>query len=277
MRKRTAPAAPSRSCGSPTRAERGVVDIETGLRGYLLTRDADFLEPYENGRRDYGSRLVALDGLTRDPASAAGSPSCAPRSTPTSPTTPSRCALRAYDLRGAALVGLDRRGQAAARRAARALHRVPPGRAARSPTTAASAPQARRPARSCWPRPASAARSCCSCCSPSTCSGPCCGPCAASPSPPAGSPTAAATRACPRPAAARSRSSARPSTRWPTRSARASRSCDWPATASTASSSTRPRSSRSRTCTAATCSSAAPGSRRSAARRTRCSAAPTPS
>src|SRR5918911_1373519 len=30
--------------------ERVVVDIETGLRGYLLTRDPQILQPYDDGR-----------------------------------------------------------------------------------------------------------------------------------------------------------------------------------------------------------------------------------
>src|SRR5688500_10114683 len=40
-----------------TATERAVVDIETGLRGYLLTGDSRFLEPYEEGRSAYRSRL----------------------------------------------------------------------------------------------------------------------------------------------------------------------------------------------------------------------------
>jgi len=51
-----------------TATERAVVDIETGLRGYLLTGDARFLEPYEEGRTTYGSRLVAMDALIAGPA-----------------------------------------------------------------------------------------------------------------------------------------------------------------------------------------------------------------
>ena len=51
-----------------TATERAVVDIETGLRAYLLTGDARFLEPYEEGRTAYGSRLAAMDALVTDPA-----------------------------------------------------------------------------------------------------------------------------------------------------------------------------------------------------------------
>src|ERR671910_1507190 len=38
--------------------ERLVVDLETGVRGYLLTDDTDFLQPYEQGR----ARIDALVG-----------------------------------------------------------------------------------------------------------------------------------------------------------------------------------------------------------------------
>src|SRR5918992_590893 len=49
-------------------AQRAVVDVETGLRGYLLVADARFLEPFFAGRRAYGSRFVALERLVTDPA-----------------------------------------------------------------------------------------------------------------------------------------------------------------------------------------------------------------
>src|SRR5918999_1884048 len=49
-------------------AQRAVVDVETGLRGYLLAADDRFLEPFFAGRRAYGSRFVALDRLVTDPA-----------------------------------------------------------------------------------------------------------------------------------------------------------------------------------------------------------------
>src|SRR5215218_2906065 len=49
-------------------AERSLVDIETGLRGYLLTGEARFLEPYETGRASYRERLDTLARLVRNPA-----------------------------------------------------------------------------------------------------------------------------------------------------------------------------------------------------------------
>jgi two-component system sensor histidine kinase/response regulator len=49
-------------------AERSVVDIETGLRGYMLTGRSEFLEPYEHGRRQYRAGLVAIDALVKVPA-----------------------------------------------------------------------------------------------------------------------------------------------------------------------------------------------------------------
>ena len=93
------------------RAERALVDIESGLRGYLLTRDADFLEPYENGRRDYGSRLIALDGLTRDAGQRRrlADLRTAVDAYVTDYAEPLR--LRAYDLRGPALVASTAEGK----------------------------------------------------------------------------------------------------------------------------------------------------------------------
>ncbi len=93
------------------RAERALVDIESGLRGYLLTRDPDLLEPYENGRRDYGSRLIALDGLTRDAGQRRrlADLRTAVDAYVTEYAEPLR--LRAYDLRGAALVASTAEGK----------------------------------------------------------------------------------------------------------------------------------------------------------------------
>ena len=41
-------------------AERDLVDVETGLRGYLLTGDSRYLEPYETGRRGYVERFKTM-------------------------------------------------------------------------------------------------------------------------------------------------------------------------------------------------------------------------
>src|ERR671915_68224 len=46
-------------------AQRAVIDVETGLRGYLLVSDARFLEPFDAGRRASGARFVALDRAER--------------------------------------------------------------------------------------------------------------------------------------------------------------------------------------------------------------------
>src|ERR1700742_2283329 len=43
--------------------ERTAVDLETGVRGFLITRDREYLQPYEQGRATLGThvgRLVAL-------------------------------------------------------------------------------------------------------------------------------------------------------------------------------------------------------------------------
>jgi two-component system, sensor histidine kinase and response regulator len=47
-------------------AERNLVDVETGLRGYLLTRDTTFLEPYEAGRLHYGAHFAQMAALVSD-------------------------------------------------------------------------------------------------------------------------------------------------------------------------------------------------------------------
>ena len=49
-------------------AERHIVDVETGLRGYQLTRDPRFLEPYNEGRLRYREELATIAGLVTDPA-----------------------------------------------------------------------------------------------------------------------------------------------------------------------------------------------------------------
>jgi hypothetical protein len=40
--------------------ERVVVDLETGVRGYLLTNDSRFLEPYHNGRQRLDAKIAEL-------------------------------------------------------------------------------------------------------------------------------------------------------------------------------------------------------------------------
>jgi two-component system sensor histidine kinase/response regulator len=53
-------------------AERAVLDMETGLRGYLLTGDAEYLGPFDAGRRAYVEHLRAMESLVRDPPQRVG-------------------------------------------------------------------------------------------------------------------------------------------------------------------------------------------------------------
>jgi PAS domain S-box-containing protein len=48
--------------------ERRVIDLETGLRGYLLTRDERYLEPYLEARASLPAQLAALVDLSHVPA-----------------------------------------------------------------------------------------------------------------------------------------------------------------------------------------------------------------
>src|SRR4029079_1361510 len=49
-------------------AERDLVDVETGIRGYLLTGAPRYLEPYESGRIRYARRLASIRLLVRGDA-----------------------------------------------------------------------------------------------------------------------------------------------------------------------------------------------------------------
>ena len=49
-------------------AERDLVDVETGLRGYLLTQEPRYLEPYHAGRLGYALRFGTLASLVHDGA-----------------------------------------------------------------------------------------------------------------------------------------------------------------------------------------------------------------
>jgi methyl-accepting chemotaxis protein len=44
----------------------GLVDMETGYRGFLLTGNDEFLEPYNNGKRTYQAKLQELQQQTAD-------------------------------------------------------------------------------------------------------------------------------------------------------------------------------------------------------------------
>jgi two-component system, sensor histidine kinase and response regulator len=45
--------------------ERTAIDLETGVRGYLITRDRSYLEPYERGRASIGPRIDRLMELAQ--------------------------------------------------------------------------------------------------------------------------------------------------------------------------------------------------------------------
>src|SRR3954449_846264 len=47
--------------------ERSVIDVETGLRGYLLTEDPSFLAPYDRARNELPGLEARLRTLTTDP------------------------------------------------------------------------------------------------------------------------------------------------------------------------------------------------------------------
>ncbi len=49
---------------SALQLERIVVDLETGVRGYMLTRDPEFLEPYRRGRLRIAANMVELKRLS---------------------------------------------------------------------------------------------------------------------------------------------------------------------------------------------------------------------
>src|SRR5215468_2402445 len=44
--------------------ERTAVDLETGVRGYLITHDRTYLDPYERGRRQLSAHIQRLLTLT---------------------------------------------------------------------------------------------------------------------------------------------------------------------------------------------------------------------
>ena len=73
--------------------ERRVIDLETGLRGYLLTRQEGYLEPYLEARAAIPAQLDELVALAHVPAQDRRAPRAArPRSSPTCAPTPRRCA-----------------------------------------------------------------------------------------------------------------------------------------------------------------------------------------
>ncbi len=59
-----------RILGQSDAAERELVDVETGLRGYLLTGDAEYLEPYEAGRLHYAAHLETMAHARHRPGTA---------------------------------------------------------------------------------------------------------------------------------------------------------------------------------------------------------------
>src|SRR4051812_41809221 len=47
--------------------QRLALDLETGVRGYVLTADRSFLAPYENARRELPGELARLAAVPNDP------------------------------------------------------------------------------------------------------------------------------------------------------------------------------------------------------------------
>src|SRR5260370_39941637 len=54
------------------RVEKLVLDLETSTRGYVITRDREFLAPYDAARRSLPSQSRALTSLAPGPWSAEG-------------------------------------------------------------------------------------------------------------------------------------------------------------------------------------------------------------
>ncbi|ACA15180.1 methyl-accepting chemotaxis sensory transducer [Methylobacterium sp. 4-46] len=52
--------------GATTDLTAAMVDQETGIRGYIITADTKFLEPYQAGRRAYGAAFDKAKSLTSD-------------------------------------------------------------------------------------------------------------------------------------------------------------------------------------------------------------------
>lgn len=48
------------------RAQKLLIDMETGFRGYLLTGQVSFLEPYYNGKEEFSVTIAQLDRHTKD-------------------------------------------------------------------------------------------------------------------------------------------------------------------------------------------------------------------
>src|SRR5690242_6902955 len=48
-----------------------LIDLESGQRGFVITRDPTFLAPWEVGRRALGERTAALAAMADDPGQAA--------------------------------------------------------------------------------------------------------------------------------------------------------------------------------------------------------------
>ncbi|MFN7135741.1 MAG: CHASE3 domain-containing protein, partial [Myxococcales bacterium] len=55
-----------RVIGSAAQVQKVLLDLETGLRGYLLTGDEQFLEPYHHGREVVDQRLEDFAELVAD-------------------------------------------------------------------------------------------------------------------------------------------------------------------------------------------------------------------
>jgi CHASE3 domain sensor protein len=49
---------------------RVLIDMETGQRGFIITGEPSFLEPWENGRRTLPERVATLRKIVDDPGQA---------------------------------------------------------------------------------------------------------------------------------------------------------------------------------------------------------------
>jgi hypothetical protein len=70
-----------------SRLNRLVIDLETGIRGRLLTGEDAYLDPYRAARRRSGTSRRTCSPSSATTGSAPASPACAPTSSATATTT----------------------------------------------------------------------------------------------------------------------------------------------------------------------------------------------
>jgi CHASE3 domain sensor protein len=202
--------------------ERTAVDLETGVRGYLITRDPEYLDPYERGRRSLAAHVHQLLVLTTPEQR--GHVLAIRNALGDYVRNYAEPLVRSATPHDAALLESSREGK-------RRLDAIRAQFATFNRTQERVTAQRRDRSQSLRHRML---------------------PFAAWRAPPGASPRASWARASPTPAAARSASWRPPSTRWPARSPPARRTCACRPTGCRGSSTTRRPRSRSRTATAAT-------------------------